>query len=152
MSTLSHQRRAIQRTINWAAYREQRAHLAELFPAIACSGQIKWPLALGIKYDLIGANTGLSPADIKHFLRAYTYGPKYLCQLKAGARRFDLSGLVVGSVSDDEADHAALCLKTHYEMKRCGRVGLAAVAKAVSADPIRDDEPAYEYRFARRAA
>jgi sRNA-binding protein len=147
MSTLSQQRNRIYRSTDWLVYRQQRAHLAELFPAIAPSGRAKLPLAVGIKYDLIGANTGLSPTDIKHFLRAYTFGPKYLRQLKAGARRFDLAGLVVGSVSDDDADFAALCLRTHYEMKRTGRAGLTAVR-----DALQDDEPAYAYRFARRAA
>ena len=114
MSTITQKRRAIQRSINWPLYREQRAHLADLFAVIAYSGQPKRPLAIGIKHDLIGANTGLSDDELKHFLRAYTFGPRYLRALKAGASRFDLDGMLCGSVSREEADHAALCLRAHY--------------------------------------
>lgn len=125
MSTLSHQRNRIYRATDWNRYKEQRAHLADLFPAIAPQGRPKCPLAVGIKYDLIGANAGLSPAEVKHFLRAYTFGPKYLRALKAGAWRFGLDGGHDGWVSPNEAAHAALCLRTHYEMKRCGRAVVA---------------------------
>lgn len=114
MSTITQKRRAIQRAINWGLYKEQRAHLADLFAVIAYSGQPKRPLALGIKADLIGANTGLVPADVGHFLRAYTFGPRYLRALKAGASRFDLDGMLDGAVTREDADHAALCLRTHY--------------------------------------
>lgn len=114
MSTITHERRATQRAINWPAYREQREHLADLFSVIAHKGQPKLPLALGIKHDLIGANTGLSAAEIKHFLRAYTFGPKYLTALKGGARRWGLDGSADGYVTADESVHAALCLRAHY--------------------------------------
>lgn len=114
MSTITSTRRAIQRSVNWVAYREQRAHLADLFAVIAYSGQPKRPLALGIKADLIGANTGLSPTEIKNFLRAYTFGPRYLSALKKGAWRYALDGAVCGWVSPNEADYAALSLKAHY--------------------------------------
>jgi sRNA-binding protein len=127
MSSISIQRQHIQNTTNWPLYREHRAYLADLFPAIRYSGQPKAPLCCHIKYDLIGANTGLSADDIKHFLRAYTFGPKYLRALKAGAARFDLWGEPVGIVTDDEAEMAALALDVHYEMRRAGRVGTGAV-------------------------
>jgi sRNA-binding protein len=120
MSTIFHLRRRTQRQINWPLYREHRAHLADLFPAISYSGGEKQPLAVGIKYDLIGANTGLTARDVKHFLRAYCFGPKYLRMLKRGARRIALDGTVAGWVSDEEAAHAALELRTHYEMRRAG--------------------------------
>lgn len=114
MSTITTKRRAIQRSINWGRYREQRGHLADLFAVIAYSGQPKRPLALGIKADLIGANVGLSTDEIKHFLRAYTYGPRYLRVLQEGARRWRLDSFPDGYVTREEADYAALCLRTHY--------------------------------------
>lgn len=130
MSTITQKRRAIQRSINWPLYREQRAHLADLFAVIAYSGQPKRPLAIGIKHDLIGANTGLSPAEIKHFLRAYTFGPRYLRALKAGADRHDLDGMIAGVVTRDEAQHAALCLRAHNADKEWYRALNRALAKA----------------------
>ena len=138
MSSIFHIRRRTQREIFWPLYKEQRAHLADLFPAISYSGQAKRPLAVGIKYDLIGANTGLTARDIKHFLRAYCFGPKYLRMLKRGARRYALDGVPAGEVTDREADYAALELRTHYETRRAGRGGLAAVEAALAGDEMRE--------------
>jgi sRNA-binding protein len=170
MSSIIEKRRSINRSINWPAYREQRAHLADIFAVIAYSGQAKRPLALGIKYDLIGANTGFGAADIKHFLRAYTFGPKYLRTLKPGAWRIGLDGHVDGWVSPNEAEYARLALEAHYadrERRRLVRdIGARAVAVAVQqpAPVVFDewkhepwpyatpDEPNYPYRFAREAA
>lgn len=161
MSSITLKRRAIQRSIDWPAYKEQRAHLADLFAVIAYRGQTKRPLALGIKADLIGANTGLAPAEIKHFLRAYTFGPKYLRALTKGAWRHALDGAVDGWVSPNEAEHAALCLRAHYADREWHRALKAAVAKAVVADVLTGNDPQhgwwpdaqpYPYRFAREAA
>jgi sRNA-binding protein len=154
MPTITHKRRAIQRTINWPAYHAQRAHLADLFAVIAYSGQAKRPLSIGIKHDLIGANTGLSEREVKHFLRAYTFGPKYLRALTVGAWRHALDGAADGWVSPNEAEHAALCLKAHYADREWHRALKAAVAKAVDSpmvDVAPDWQP-YPYRFAREAA
>jgi sRNA-binding protein len=136
MSSLTHDRLRTQRQIRWPLYREQREHMAEIFPAIAYNGGNKVPLALGVKYDLIGANTGFSAADIKHFLRAYTFGPKYLQMLKVGARRYALDGTVDGFVNENEARYAGLCLKAHNAMrhllrKRADKIGLRAVEDAL---------------------
>jgi sRNA-binding protein len=127
MSSISITRQHIQNTTNWPLYREHRAYLADLFPAIRYSGQPKQPLCCHIKADRIGANTGLCADDIRNFLRAYTFGPKYLRALKAGAWRYDLWCEPVGIVTDDEAEFAALALDVHYEMRRAGRVGMGAV-------------------------
>ncbi len=123
MSSISITRQHIQNTTNWPLYREHLGHLADLFPVIRYDGQPKRPLCCHIKYDLIGANTGLNADDIKHFLRAYTFGAEYLRALKAGAARYDLWCEPVGIVTDDEAEIAALALDVHYEMRRAGRVG-----------------------------
>lgn len=153
MSTITEKRRAIQRSINWPTYREQRAHLSELFPAIAVSGERKRALAIGVKHDLVGANTGLSVGDVKHFLRAYTFGPKYLRALQKGAWRFALDGAVDGWVSPNEAEYAALCLKAHFAERTRRRtvreIGLRAVELALV---HHGDEVDYLYRFAREAA
>lgn len=118
MSSISIQRRHIQNTTNWPLYREHRAYLADLFPAIRYSGQPKQPLCCHIKADLIGANTGLAADDIKHFLRAYTFGPKYLRALKVGAPRYALDGSVAGYVTPEEASYASMELKAHYVMRK----------------------------------
>lgn len=159
---ITHKRRATQRTINWPVYHEQRAHLADLFAVIAYSGQAKRPLALGIKADLIGANTGLSEREVRHFLRAYTFGPKYLRALTVGANRYGLDGTPLGYVTVGDALHAALCLKAHYADREWHRALKVAVAVAVQ-QPVAEiyDAPPYDwsaeaqpypYRFAREAA
>lgn len=138
MSSVSLSRQHIQNTTNWAAYREQRNHLAELFSAVTFSGQQKLPLALGVKRALVAAGTGLSAKEIGHFLRAYTFGPKYLRGIVAGAYRYDLDGLVCGAVTPDEAHHAAMSLSAHYRAKEHRRtvrkLGLRAVEDALQAD------------------
>lgn len=151
MSTITEKRRRIAASINWRLYQEQREHLAELFPAIACSGQHKRPLALGIKHCLVGANTGLSAGDVSHFLRAYTFGPKYLRALKKGAWRFGLDGHVDGWVSPNEAEHARLSLEAHYADRGRRRTVRELGAMAVEAALAADEQP-YAYSFAREAA
>lgn len=155
MSTITAKRRAIERSINWAAYREQRAQLADLFAVIAYSGQAKRPLALGVKADLVGANTGLSPDEIRHFLRAYTFGPKYLRCLKKGAWRHGLDGAKDGWVSPNEAEFARLSLDAHYADRERRRTVREIVVRAVEAaqrlDIVQAEQP-YPYRFAREAA
>lgn len=129
MSTITHKRRAIQRSIYWPAYRDQRAHMADLFGVIAYSGQPKHPLALGIKAHLIGRNTGLSEEEVCHFLRAYTFGPRYLSALKIGANRLGLDGTPCGYVTREEADYAALSLKAHYADREWYRLMRRELAK-----------------------
>ena len=63
---------------------------------------------------MVGANTGLTHAEIRHFLRAYTYGPRYLGALTHGANRLGLDGSPRGYVTAEEAQYAALSLKAHY--------------------------------------
>lgn len=140
------ERQRIQDQTDWALYRKHRARLADLFPAIRYSGQAKTPLAVDIKADLLAANTGFCAADLCSFLRAYTFGPKYLRAMKAGAMRVGLNGLACGTVTAEEAERAAMCLRAHYSLRHAGRVGLRAVEAAVI-----EEEP-YPYRFARRAA
>jgi len=148
MSTISIQRRHIQNTTNWPLYREQREHLAELFSVIAHNGGHKIPLAVGIRADIIGANAGLTPDEVRHFLRAYTFGPKYLRALKRGAWRYGLDGAVDGWVSPNEAEYARLALQAHYATRERRRLvrGLAAVVAEVAAER---NEPTYPYRFGR---
>jgi sRNA-binding protein len=148
MPTISIERQRIQDTTDWPLYRKHRARLADLFPGIRYSGQPKTPLAVGIKADLLAANTGLCGADICAFLSAYTFGPKYLRALKAGAMRIGLSGLACGTVTAVEAEHAAAHLRAHYSLRRACRVGLRAAEAAVAPDV--EEEP-YPYRFGRAA-
>jgi sRNA-binding protein len=158
MSTITHKRCAIQRTINWPVYHEQRAYLADLFAVIAYSGQAKRPLALGIRESFDGVRPFMSGREVRHFLRAYTFGPRYLRALTVGANRYALDGAADGWVSPNEAEHAALCLKAHYADREWHRALLAAVARAVAravdapmVDVAPDWQP-YPYRFAREAA
>lgn len=132
MSTITSKRRAVQRSTNWPAYRAQRAVLADMFAVIAYSGQPKRPLALGILGDMVCANTGLTHAEIRHFLRAYTYGPRYLGALTHGANRLGLDGLPRGYVTADEAGYAARCLAAHYWDRERRRV-VAGMRREVEA-------------------
>jgi len=136
MQDIRDKRQRTYRSVDWSAYREQRRHLASIFPAsIAKSGQAKRPLAHGIRADLIGANVGLSEADIANFLRGYTYGPKYLRALRIDVPRCGLDGTTAGTVGGQEARYASLCLRVHYDQpqrRRSARqIGLSAVRQAL---------------------
>jgi sRNA-binding protein len=135
MSTITLARRRKANATDWPAYREQRAYLADLFAVIAYSGQPKRPLSLTAKASLVAANTGLTPYELKHFLRAYTFGPKYLVGLRATAKRYALDGSVDGAVTDEEAACARLCLDTHYRDKKRARER-RAVAKQQPASVV----------------
>lgn len=148
MPTITSQRAALERSINWTAYREQRAYLADLFPAIAYSGQSKRPLALGIRADIVGANTELTPDEVRHFLRAYTFGPKYLSALKRGAWRYGLDGAVDGWVSPNEAEYARLDLQAHYATRERRRL-VRAIGAVVAEVAAERDAETYAYRFGR---
>lgn len=148
MPTITSQRAALERSINWTAYREQRAHLAELFSVIAHNGGHKIPLAVGIRADIIGANAGLTPDEVRHFLRAYTFGPKYLRALKKGAWRYGLDGAVDGWVSPNEAHYARLALQAHYATRERRRL-VRAIGAVVAEVAAERDAETYAYRFGR---
>lgn len=108
-------RARIRDTINWTQYRQERAALASQFPdAFMASGsRAKKPLALGIKHQL--ADAAPDGVDIEHFLRAYTFGPKYLRCLRVDAGRVGLDGQPAGTVSDGDAWYARTCLAVHLD-------------------------------------
>lgn len=109
-------RARIRDSIDWTQYRYERATLATLFPdaIMPNSSRCKKPLALGIKHHLADA---APEVDIDHFLRAYTFGPKYLRCLRLGAVRYDLHGETTGTVSDGDAWYARTCLAVHLDQR-----------------------------------
>lgn len=128
MQELTRRRRARHAAINWLAYRRQRDYLADIFPqAITPNGSpTKRPLTVGIREDLIGANTALTPAEIDHFLSAYTFGPKYLHAVRAGGVRYGLDGVAVGAVDKRQADYADKLLAAHLLVRHDAKMARAA--------------------------
>lgn len=117
------ERRAmIQRETDWALYRRQRELMHLLFPSTfsAPGSSEKVPLATGIKEEIIasiGATVdGFAAEDVSLFLRAYTFGPKYLLAMRAGADRFALNGKPRGKVSRSDEWFAKRNLRMHVSM------------------------------------
>jgi ProP effector len=84
------------------------AKLAQMFPrTFFVVGAARRPLKVGISRDLMAAGTGLSRARVRHALHHYTRSIGYLTAMTVGAARVDLNGEPAGSVTADEAAHAA---------------------------------------------
>ena len=92
------------------------------------------PLKLGIHDDLIAR--GVAQDVIQRGLSSYCQSVGYLAALKTGAARIDLDGNAVGTITADEASHAAQKLAAADER---ARVVLANAAKeqARAADKVR---------------
>src|SRR5262249_7741391 len=100
------------------------AALVETFPA-AFTSTDRRPLKLRIRDDLIARGV---PADVApQGLAAYCASTGYLNAMKAGATRIDLDGNAAGTVTGDEAEHAAQKLAAAAER---AKVMLANAAKA----------------------
>lgn len=87
---------------------EGRARLAEAFPAcFAPKARQKLPLAIGIRSEIREKLPTLSVAKLKAALKDYTSGPTYLRNVTAGADRIGLDGEPSGTVTEEQAEHAA---------------------------------------------
>ena len=79
------------------------AQLAELYPS--CFRQLRQPLKIGIRNDIVARHPELRPSLIASALKTYTRSLGYLETLKAGSARVDLEGNPVGTVTAaDEED------------------------------------------------
>lgn len=68
--------------------------------------EVAKPLKLGIRADLEAA--GVSAQDADAFLTWFVQTPAYLkAQAEPGAQRYDLDGVAVGTVTEQEARYAA---------------------------------------------
>lgn len=104
--------------------KEAIAYLAEKFPlCFSVEGEAK-PLKIGLFQDLAEAladDEKMSKTQIRHALRNYTMGWRYLHACVAGAVRVDLNGNEAGMVEAEQAEHAAKTLeeaKAAYSERR----------------------------------
>lgn len=90
-------------------YQTTREMLHAKFPD--CIGKdgvnSKRPLKIGIVRDLYAADLGISNAEVRNFLRAYTSGLKYLKSISKGGDRYDLAGQPCGVITPEQSTYAA---------------------------------------------
>ncbi|OHV72650.1 ProQ/FINO family protein [Ensifer sp. LCM 4579] len=95
-------------------------HLAANWPA-AFNPDTPKPLKVGIDREIRACDHGLSEAELKRALRAYTKMDKYLASMRPGAIRVDLDGNPSGEVSEADAAGAQGILrrrKTRTEVRQ----------------------------------
>ena len=127
-------RQHITRSIDWSLYGQQRALMVARFPHLfmPSGAPAKLPLAIGIHAQLLECDTGLSASALDHFLRAYTFGPKYLSAVRTGALRYDVNGDAAGVVTAGEGAfakqqyHAHMAIRTRTREKRASATQTAA--------------------------
>jgi sRNA-binding protein len=91
---------------------EVRRILTERFPlAFMPKGASKPPLKVGTYGDVRVAAPDLTSKDVRLALNDYTGGATYLRNVIVGAVRIDLNGESAGTVTEDQAAHAAGRLK-----------------------------------------
>ena len=127
-------RQHITRSIDWALYAQQRTLMVARFPYLfmPSGAPAKLPLAIGIHTQLLAWDTGLSASALEHFLRAYTFGPKYLSAVRTGAQRFGANGEWAGVVTASEGAfakqqyHAHMAIRTRTRERRASATQTAA--------------------------
>ena len=128
------------RGIDWALYRQQRDVMVARFSYLfmPSGAPAKLPLAIGIHAQLLDCDTGLSASALEHFLRAYTFGPKYLSAVRTGAQRFGANGEWAGVVTAGEGAfakqqyHAHMAIRTKTREKRASTTQTAATQTAAT--------------------
>jgi len=89
-----------------------RRQLIRMYPgAFKNFKSAKLPLKVGIRADILAAMPDVEPKLIEAALREYCYRRDYQRYLTEGAGRVNLQGEVVGTVSAEEARHAAAYMK-----------------------------------------
>jgi sRNA-binding protein len=125
----------MRRNRNIRISRETRALLAEKFPHcfVPEFKAPKRPLKIGIAQDIHARLPGVPQGHVATALFSYTDGPTYLNSLVTGAERLDLDGKVCGTVTAEEAAHAAWrslgvseTRRINRELKQLRRVERAA--------------------------
>jgi len=92
-----------------ARYEPITDRLAELWPNCFTThhGVDRKPLVCGIRELILGVTDEFPETLLAFILYLYTSHPSYLKSVVPGAARVDLNGSVVGTVSENEARHAA---------------------------------------------
>jgi sRNA-binding protein len=81
-----------------------RLILVEKFPAAFLpKGAQKKPLKVGISDEVIAGLPDVDPRYLRWAITDYCVGPKYLRNMREGARRIDLAGNEAGEVTASEA-------------------------------------------------
>ena len=98
--------------------------LAAHFPRAFDNTVLIQPLKLGIMTDILAhadkaAESGISKSKLREAVVIFTRRIDYLACLKAREMRVDLDGNPVTSVTEEEANHAALKIKKRVE--KCAR-------------------------------
>ena len=94
--------------------------LAELYPS--CFRQLRQPLKIGIRNDIVARHPELRPSLIASALKTYTRSLSYLETLKAGSARIDLEGNPVGTVTAADEEDAK---------RKIAKAAKRAAAKAI---------------------
>jgi len=82
------------------------AQLAELFPHCFFRQNLRRPLKIGIREDIMARAPDIPRGLIVASLKAYTRCVPYWLTLKAGTPRIDLDGNVAGEVTIEDEAHA----------------------------------------------
>jgi ProP effector len=91
------------------AERQTVALLAQTFPkAFTINPHKRKPLQIGIHAAIAAALPDVPPAALSKALGLYTRNIGYLSACVAGADRVDINGEIAGTVTQEEADFAAL--------------------------------------------
>jgi ProP effector len=88
------------------------------------------PLKIGVFHDLLSATAGaITPNELHAALHRYCTSTGYLAAMREGAGRLDLNGNIVGTVTAEEAAHAALALTACREREASRRCARAAASQ-----------------------
>jgi ProP effector len=93
------------------------ALLAQRWPKCFAVLDRRRPLKVGIDRDIAAAAPDIEPADLTNALRYYVSNIGYLNACVVGAPRVGLEGEVCGSISERDAQHAALLFAKALERR-----------------------------------
>jgi len=109
-----------QKNLSKKARNEALIWLANKFPRVFDNRVVIQPLKLGIMDDIMtyaeeAAAAGISKSKLRQAVVLFTRRIDYLACLKAREMRIDLEGTPINSVTEDEANRAALKIKKRVE-------------------------------------
>lgn len=118
--------------------------LAANFPQSFDNTVLIQPLKLGIMNDILAhadkaAEAGISKSKLREAVVIFTRRIDYLTCLKAREMRVDLDGNPVTTVTEEEANHAALKIKKRVE-KSTRNARKSPVTKSQSSSPLKTNE------------
>lgn len=87
---------------------EDEQLLISAFPLVfRCKGEIKMPLKIGVREDIVAAGLNLPEYRLRAALTKYCSSPRYHLGVLLHRHRYNLNGEEVGTITKDEAEHAA---------------------------------------------